>query len=455
MRILLDQAVHDHRNVGNNALLEAALGRLRSFWPDARFDVVSIAPHFCRTYWPGVQPVSPWGLQPREDRLTRLHGRVPRAVWRQLFEVRETLGQYSRRLRPVKGLGSKSSGARDGFRGGRTSLGSAGTRRSAGEAVEDAMSRAMDAYDLYAPTGGGYMCDSDKRFLLPLLDRIEAAASRGVPTVLLGQGVGPLRDAELRARISEVLPLAEWVFVRESLLAPALLESLGVDGRAIVTTGDDAVELAYAARPWTPGNGIGLSLRLASYTKVTGEHLGLIGNAVRLVAEKYDAPVIAVPIDANDADLCHIRRSLRGVRHARFPARRFETPLEVIRRAGSCRVMVSGTFHGAVFALSQGIPVVALSNSDEYLIKISGLAAAFGFRGCQIVELGNPRAGEKLAQALESLWRAADDLRPELLMEAQRQIEMAKAAYEKVRGLARRPANQATEKSTVSPGVSH
>jgi polysaccharide pyruvyl transferase WcaK-like protein len=298
------------------------------------------------------------------------------------------------------------------------------------------------------------MCDSDKRFLLPLLDRIEAAAVRGVPTVLLGQGVGPLRDAELRARISEVLPLAEWVFVRESLLAPALLESLGIAGRAIVTTGDDAVELAYAARPWTPGNGIGLSLRLASYTKVTGEHLGLIGNAVRLVAEKYNAPVVAVPIDANDADLCHIRRSLGGVRHARFPSRRFETPLEVIRRAGSCRVMVSGTFHAAVFALSQGIPVVALSNSDEYLIKISGLAAAFGFRGCQIVELGNPGVGEKLAQALESLWRAADDLRPELLIEAQRQIEMAKAAYERVRGLARKPTNRGTEKSTVSRGVS-
>jgi hypothetical protein len=41
MRILLDQAVHDHRNKGNNALLLAAMSRLRHFWPSATFDVLS------------------------------------------------------------------------------------------------------------------------------------------------------------------------------------------------------------------------------------------------------------------------------------------------------------------------------------------------------------------------------------------------------------------------------
>ncbi len=291
------------------------------------------------------------------------------------------------------------------------------------------LGRAMAGYDLYAPTGGGYMCDSDKRFLMPVLDRIEAAATHGVPTVLLGQGVGPLRDPELRARVSQVLRLADRVFVRESLVAPALLESLGIQGSAIVATGDDAIELAYGARPSVPGDGIGLSLRLASYTNVTSEHIVVIGDAVRRTAERHAAPIVAVPIDTNDADLWHIRRALGGAPQVRLPSRRFETPLEVIRRAGWCRVMVSGTFHGAVFALSQGIPVVALSNSEEYLIKISGLAAAFGFRGCKIVELDGCDVEERLTHALESLWRTADELRPELLLEAQHQTAMAKAAY--------------------------
>lgn len=382
--------------------------------------------------------MSPWELQPHHDGLTRLHGRLPRAVWRRLFEAREAIQPRFRRWGRRTRAGARTPESAGVPRGGRDArfLAANPCGRATGM-VEERLGRAMGGYDLYAPTGGGYMCDSDKRFLLPLLDRIEAAAMRGVPVVLLGQGVGPLTDSELRARVSKVLPLAEWVFVRESLVAPALLESLGIDRSAIVTTGDDAIELAYGARPSMPGGGIGLSLRLASYTGVTGEHVGVIGDAVRRAAEKLGAPIVAVPIDTNDADLWHIRRALGGVRDVRLPSRRFETPLEVIRRAGWCRVMVSGTFHGAVFALSQGIPVVALSNSEEYLIKISGLAAAFGFRGCRIVELGVPGVTERLTNAIESLWRAADGLRPELLMEAQRQNAMTEAAYAKLPAVVR------------------
>jgi hypothetical protein len=63
MRILLDQAVHDHKNKGNNALLEVALTRLRKFWPEATFEVISIAPHFCEVYIPGTTPVRPYYLR--------------------------------------------------------------------------------------------------------------------------------------------------------------------------------------------------------------------------------------------------------------------------------------------------------------------------------------------------------------------------------------------------------
>ena len=50
-----------------------------------------------------------------------------------------------------------------------------------------------------------------------------------------------------------------------------------------------------------------------------------------------------------------------------------ETPQLVIDRVGECKVVVTGSYHGAVFALAQGIPVVALVKSPYYVNKMAGL----------------------------------------------------------------------------------
>jgi polysaccharide pyruvyl transferase WcaK-like protein len=49
-------------------------------------------------------------------------------------------------------------------------------------------------------------------------------------------------------------------------------------------------------------------------------------------------------------------------------------------------VVVAGSYHAAVFALSQGIPVVALVKSPYYVNKMVGLGDQFG-AGCEIVRL--------------------------------------------------------------------
>ena len=49
-------------------------------------------------------------------------------------------------------------------------------------------------------------------------------------------------------------------------------------------------------------------------------------------------------------------------------------PRAIIKRIGRCRVVVTGSYHVAVFALSQGIPAICLANSEYYEIKFRGLA---------------------------------------------------------------------------------
>ena len=104
-----------------------------------------------------------------------------------------------------------------------------------------------------------------------------------------------------------------------------------------------------------------------------------------------------------------------------------DTPLTVIRRVGECRVVVTGSYHAGVFALSQGIPVVGLSRSDYYTDKFLGLADQFG-SGCRLVPLDEP-LDEALPARIIELWREAEALRPDLLAAASRQVEEGREAY--------------------------
>ncbi|MBE7474450.1 MAG: hypothetical protein DPW09_22705 [Anaerolineae bacterium] len=436
MRILLDQAVHDHRNKGNNALLEVALNRLRNFWPEASFEIISISPHFCRVYIPGTHPVFPHNFE-ISNSLETLHRFMPRPLWRLLFELRERLHSQTKFDLTSKGLRSLLSW----FRRGRQQAGlevsfETGTDIVT-ESVETSQSPAelyskIADYDLYIPTGGGYMCDSDKRFLFQMFDRVEAAVAHRVPVVMVGQGIGPMEDPDLLKRAREVLPLIDYIMIREQHIARPLLDLLNVAQYKVIMTGDDALELGYQARGNKLGTGIGLSLRVAAYTQVNEKHIAAIRPVVLQAAKKYSAELIAAPIDVNEADMNHIEEIMKGHHKILSAWQKFETTSDVIKRISRCRVMIGGTFHGAVFALSQGIPVVALAKSVEYHNKLSGLTAEFGEEGCQVIDLNDKNLQEKLTDAIDFAWSVAEKLRPHLLEQTKRQIDLGYTAYQKI-----------------------
>jgi colanic acid/amylovoran biosynthesis protein len=276
------------------------------------------------------------------------------------------------------------------------------------------------------------MCDSDKHRLLQVFDRIEAAIAHGTQVVMVGQGIGPMEDLELLQRAKEVLCHIDYIMIREERIARPLLDSLDVPRSKVFMTGDDAIELAYQARNRNLGNGIGLSLRVAHYTGLNKKHLEVIRSSVIHAAEKFGAQLIAAPIDVNDADKFIVDNMIKDYLKTSLSWRRFETPKQIIKRIGQCRIMVSGTFHGAVFALGQGIPVVALAVTDEYNKKLGGLTAEFGENGCQIVNIDENDSGQRLMEAIEIAWSSAEQLRTELLWNAKRQIDLGYEAYEKI-----------------------
>lgn len=200
-------------------------------------------------------------------------------------------------------------------------------------------------------------------------------------------------------------------------------------------TGDDAVELAYSRRPGNPRSGVGVNVRVAAYSEVGTELVSPFAAAVGRAAKRLGAPLIPVPISSHPADsdvrqLEWMAAELPGLWAGR-PHR--DGPLQAIEQVGLCRVVVSGSYHAAVFALAQGIPVVCLEKSAYYAQKFYGLQAQFG-AGCAAVSMAEPNFGHRLEEAICEAWASADHLRTPLLDAAALQIEKSRAAYARVFG---------------------
>lgn len=433
MRILIEQAIYDMRNKGNVALLQTAVNRFHQLWPGAHIDVLAEAPYILKLYSPQATPVSvykchDWSSQ--QARMAVIQRWLPQSLMRLFLELRAELDHRRSASNSTgdtlgiefpEGQGKQTITTPDPFQNmGMEDNGQNGTD----------FWQALRSADLVVASGGGYLSDADKPYLRQVLGRLKLALDLGKPVVMVGQGVGPIEDPELRAMLCAILPAVELILVREQRVAIPLLQSLGVDSAHIRMTGDDAIEMAYLVRQNNWGNGIGVNLRIASYTQVRRQSIAHLRTSLHRIAFKYNAPLVAIPISQNtqEADLAVTRELLAGYPHVSIGRRRFDTPRAVIHKIARCRIVVTGAYHAAVFGLAQGIPVVGLVKSTEYLNKFGGLADEFG-SGCQIVRLDDPELDTKLEDAIDYAWQAAETLRPQLLAAAERQIQLGHAAY--------------------------
>ncbi len=115
--------------------------------------------------------------------------------------------------------------------------------------------------------------------------------------------------------------------------------------------------------------------------------------------------MIPIPINCHkneNSDLRSISRALQD----HFILDNWQNDLtadSIIERVSRCRVVVTGNYQAAVFALAQGIPIVAVAATAYYRNKFQGLANQFqgGFR---IVFLEDVFAKGKLSFHLECAW---------------------------------------------------
>jgi polysaccharide pyruvyl transferase WcaK-like protein len=426
MRIIvatgLNTGAAEYKNMGDIAMLQVAVARLMSLWPPAQIEVLTDSPSNLARYCPGGRPLSRAGCKSWVgDRilLGRYHEFLPKWVSIGLSNLKQTIAVR----RP--GFLEFLINLRLGFRNGN------GRRRDFNDFLE-----ALRKSDLLVVCGSGGFADSCREWNLSILSTMEAAIRHRVPVVMFGQGMGPLNDPVVLSRARAVLPAITMITLRGSTGGLQLLESIGVSSAKVLTTGDEAIELAYDARVNKPGCGIGINLRVAPYAQVTTDTIDEVRPVLQEFARRHKASLLPVPIAFHEFANDHqtIRRLLAGFDDESDGGSSLDTPLMLIEQVARCRILVTGAYHAAVFALAQGIPVVCLTNSSYYLGKFNGLEELFGI-GCTTVVLGEPDLPSRLATAIEHAWNSAEAVRLPLLHAALHQVEESRGAYQRLQSL--------------------
>ena len=293
----------------------------------------------------------------------------------------------------------------------------------------------LEKADILLVSGGGFITDVFIGQAWPVLERLSAADRQQIPFVLVGQGIGPLRNPELVRKAREVLPHAKLIAVRETLHSLPLLLELGVSPKQIVVTGDDAIEPAYDARRETVGTLLGVNFRVAEYAGITQADVDRLRRPMRALAAKLATKLVALPVcivnsveQSSDATVAShlVDPKVEGT-DDQIP----QTPAALIERISGCRVVVTGSYHAAVFALAQGIPAVCVYNTEYYGNKFRGLADEFG-EGCDVIDKARSDFQPALMAAIESAWGRAEGLRASLRLQAVRQIHAQRKAYDRL-----------------------
>ena len=419
MKILVENGAYSLLNMGDVAMLQVAIARLEKIFPDATVKVFTDNTKLLPKYLKNVLPISADGQKVwchnLVHKLAATSNENVRDIWVGLEEkLRFDLPFFFNLLIRLKLI------------------------RFPKELVSvNEFIREIEDADLILFSGGGYVTDAFWGDTFPKLHMLEKCAKLGKPIALMGQGIGPFKDLENFNKTKSALTCAIFLALREKKSSLPLLKEMGIQEEKIMITGDDAIELAYEARPPELGSAIGINLRMASYSGISANYLGTLRSCIQSFALDKKTQLVPVPIDHTDVEgyiepdsLC-IKKISEGFDNLSDGGASLDTPLKIIHEVGKCRIVLTGSYHAGVFALSQGIPVIALAKSQYYINKFSGLSDQFP-GGCKTVLLDDENLSETLNSHLAEFWETAETLRPQLLSFSQEQIILGHEAYKRV-----------------------
>lgn len=377
MRILVDQSGYELLNLGDAAMLQVCVRRLQELWPNAHVEVLTRSPDRLRQFCPGTTAVSP----DVSLRKSRTEGASPNA-------------------------------------------------RSQSRFLPLALWRA----DLVVSSGGGFINDVFWPHGVRVLNLLGLAQRLGKPTAVFSQGIGPLTHPKLSRLVTRVMPRLLVIGLREGVESVPLLRAHRVHEDLIHVTGDDALSMATTTQRAPTGTAIGLNMRVAPYTAIDKTVAGRAGAVTAESARRHGVTALALPVSryqsTNDLEAIATNGAHSGARHESDD---ILSPKELAERAALCRVVVTASYHAAVFGLAVGVPAVCVTNSSYYDRKFDGLSAQFP-NGCHTVRPGQ-HFERDLAEAIDRAWDSSEAVRDGIHSAAVSQTQLAEHTYQRLKSL--------------------
>ncbi len=399
MRVLVDNGAPELQNLGDLAMLVQACARVRARWPQAEVYTFASDASRLKQVLPGVYPVHP------SDRAR--WARVAALGWWMEARAPSILPGPPFWFHALRQPGLATILAR-------------ACDPSHAAADVAGFVRFLRGVDVYVWCGGGYLADPFGTLSNRLASTLCALSGWGVPSVAFGLGVGPLRRPRIRCTVRRAMRRLRAVGLREAD-SQTLLRSWKFPESRMRLTGDDAIGMALSYAPAQLGANLGVSFRVAYYTGFGSSDLSAIRGVLQAFCRAQGVALTSVPIAAQDQ---HSNAAVRSP-DLGWVQPSFRLP-DVLAAVATCRTLVTSSYHAAVFALSMGVPVLAIVDGDYYAQKFEGLRRQFG-RGVAILSAQHLRAlagpQDNFGEALQTLWAKAPAHRLPLLQRAAAQAE--------------------------------
>jgi len=410
-KILIDNSGYQLKNIGDTAMLLVATNRLQQLFPYAEIRVFTAAPKNLKKILPNAIPISligrnqwlsSWNVCSRLSRL------LPTFIysWLQCQEnyLKLKYPFISRYWMSYKRYKKRDISPMVNFL------------------------QEISKADIVVATGGGYITDSFEFHATSLLQTLALAQSFNKPTALFGQGLGPSSSKQISYWTNLVFPNLKVLSVREGVHSKPFALLTNINRNKVVVTGDDAIQLAFPKKTNLLGRNIGVNLRVAKYSGIEKETVNIIKRVLNDAAKILDSNLCSIPISMHDGDSDLIPLQLLLGDRLMGEATNLDTPEKIIEQAGRCRIVITGSYHAGVFALSQGVSVIGVVASHYYRYKFEGLASQFK-GGCQIINQNQPDFENSLISLIYTSWANAGILKPKILKQALEQVMLSENVY--------------------------
>ncbi|MCC5824640.1 polysaccharide pyruvyl transferase family protein [Alkalimonas sp.] len=208
------------------------------------------------------------------------------------------------------------------------------------------------------------------QFLQNTAREVERFAKAGKPFIFMPQAFGPFESPASKAAMRQIIQHARLIFVRDAVSKQHLESCVSPLPAHVIQSPDFTIglspePLARPAMPYAaliPNNKVISPYHHANAEQLKDDYLAaFVLAADQLHQAGYQVKLVNHE-GKEDAELCqHIQARAQYAEVIEI-----EDPLAVKAYIGGASLVVSSRFHGAINALSQGVPCIATSWSHKY-----------------------------------------------------------------------------------------